>query len=120
QQRLMLAFDDLEPADAAADIDAYFLGDLRRDFQSGILEGEIRRRYSELDKAPHLLDFFFLDIAGRIEALDLSRNPAGKGCRAKCRNARNAALRSQHRLPGHLRSNPQRRQQTDAGDYHSS
>ena len=120
QQRLVLALDHLEPADAAADIDADFLGDLRRHLQSGILQGEIRRRDGELDKPPHLLDFFLLDILARIEILDLSRNPAGEGRRVKRCNPRDAALGSKDGSPRQFGSNPERRHQSDAGHYDSS
>ena len=37
--------------------------------QPGVLHGAFRGRDGELNEAPHLLDFFFLDVAGRIETL---------------------------------------------------
>ena len=120
QQGLVLALDHFESADPAADVDADFLGDFRRHLQAGILQGEIRRRNGELDETPHLLDFFLLDITARIETFDLSCDPAGKGRCVKRRNTRDAALGSKNGSPRQFGSNPQRRQQSDAGHYDSS
>ena len=120
QQRLVFALDHFEPADAAADVDAHLFGDFRRTLQAGALEGEIRRRDGELDEPPHLLDFFFFDIIGRVEALDFSGNPAGEGSRVELRDGADAGLSRADRLPGRFGSNAKRRQQTDARHYHSS
>ena len=116
----MLALDDFKSADPAADVNPNFFGDVRRHLQRGVLQGEIRRRDGELDKAPHLLDFFFLDMVGWIETFDFSRNSAGKSRGVKRRNTRNAASGRQNGSPRQFRSNPQRRQQPDAGHYDSS
>ena len=120
QQGLVFALDHLEPADPAADVHPHLLGDFRGDLQAGILQGEIRRRDGELDEAPHLLDFFFLDVCGRVETLHFSGNPAGEGSRIELRDGANAGLPRADRLPGCFGSNAQRRQQTDARHYHSS
>ncbi len=119
-QRLVLALDHFESADAAADIDADLFLVLRRHFQAGVFEGELRRRNGELDEAPHLLNFFFLDVTGRIETFDLSRNPAGKRRGIELGNGSDAALSSTDGLPGRLGPDPKRRQQADAGHYNSS
>jgi hypothetical protein len=116
----MLALDDFKSADPAADVDPYFFGDVRRHLQPGILQGEVRRRDGEMDEAPHLLDFFLLDIVAGIEPFDFSRNPAGKSGCVKRRNTRDAAFGSKQSRPRQFRSNPQRRQQSDAGHYDSS
>src|ERR1017187_6348560 len=79
-----------------------------------------RCRDGELDEAPHLLDFFFLDVIARIETFDFAGDSAGKSRRVKRRDPRDAALGSKNRTPGQFRSNPQRRQQSDAGHYDSS
>ena len=120
QQRLVFALDYFETADSAADVYTNLFGNVRRHLQSGILQGEVRRRDGELNEAPHLLDFFLLDIIAWIETLDLSCNPAGKGRCVKRRNTRDAARGSKDGTPRQFRSNPQRRQQADAGHYNSS
>src|SRR5689334_20118973 len=66
----MLAFDDVKPAYTRSDMDAYAGGILRRDLQAGHLDRLIRRRQRQVDKATHLLDFFFFDEIQRIEILD--------------------------------------------------
>ena len=79
QQGLVLALDHFESADAAADVDADALGVLRASTFSPELESaNSRRRDGELDEAPHLLDFFFLDVLGRVEILHLAGDPAGE------------------------------------------
>src|SRR5271156_6775179 len=57
----MFAFDDVESADAGADVDASGVGDFRRDLQAGHLHGEIGGGQRELDKAPGFLELFFLE-----------------------------------------------------------
>ena len=69
EQRLVLALDHFESADAAADVDADALGVFGVHLQARTAPARIRRRDGELDEAAHLLDFFFFDVAGWIEAL---------------------------------------------------
>ena len=81
EQNLVLALDDFESADAAADVDADAFGDLGRHFQAGDLQREIRRRDGELDEAPHLLDFFFLDVTARDRSPSLPGDAASESRR---------------------------------------
>ncbi len=101
----MLALDHFEPADPAADIDSHALFVFRRDLQAGALQGEIRRRDGELDEPPHLLDFFFFDVIGRVETLDLSGDLAGEGRGIELGNTGYAGLAGANRLPGRIRAN---------------
>ena len=54
----------------------------------------IRRCQREVDEAAHFLDFFFLNEVQRVEALDLSRNLAGKRSRVKAGDAVHADVRA--------------------------
>src|SRR5437763_12928160 len=106
QQRLVLAFDHLESADAASDVDADLFSDLGRHFQAAVAHGEIRRRDGGLDESPYFLNFFFLDIVGRIGALHLARDPAVKASRVKTGDGADAATGSQHSLPCFYSADP--------------
>ena len=72
----MLALDDFESADAAADDHADAFGVLRIDLEAGLSQRKIGGRDTELDKAAHFLDFFAFDELGGIEILDLSGDAA--------------------------------------------
>src|SRR5208283_3596080 len=67
----VFAFDDIESADAGADVDANALGIFRRDLQAGHFERFIRGGQRQVDEASHLLVFFFFDEVEGIEVLDL-------------------------------------------------
>src|SRR5437762_14145061 len=54
-QGRVLAFDDVESADARSDMNANVLGILRRDLQARHLHRFFRRGKSKVDKATHLL-----------------------------------------------------------------
>ena len=120
QQDLVFALDHLEPADAAADIHAHLFADVRGHLEAGIGEGEIRRRDGELDEPPHLLDLFFFDIGGRIEAFHLARNTARKGRGIELRDRADARFARANRFPGYFRPDAQRSHKADPGHYHSS
>src|SRR5471032_2287652 len=120
QQYLVLALDDFKSADSAADVDPHPLGVLRGHLQTRTRQGELRRRDGELDEAPHLLDLFFLDVVGWVETLHFSRDPAGEGRWIELGDGRNPALAHADGLPGRFRAYAERRQQPDAGHYHSS
>ena len=72
EQRLVLALDGAEPADARGDEHPDARGDLRRDLQPGVVDRELRRGDGELDEDVHLLDVFLLDELQRIELLHLT------------------------------------------------
>src|SRR5271155_5721043 len=120
QQSSVLALDHLEPADAAADVDAHLLGVFGRYFKTGVLQGEVSRRHGELDEAPHFLDLFFLDVVPGVEAFHLARDAARKCGSVELGDRSNARLSGADQLPGHFCPYPERRHKTDAGHYHSS
>ena len=72
EQVTVLALDDIESADAAADVHPDSRRILARDLEAGRSHGFIRRRDGEVDEAPHLLDFFFLDELQRVEVADFA------------------------------------------------
>ena len=120
QQVLVFALDDFKSADAAADIDADALRVLLGDLEAAGAQRIQHRRDTHLDEAAHLLDFFLLDEAGRIEMLDLARDPAVERRRIEGLDARDAVAAFEQRLPGVLRGVANRGQETDTGDYDSA
>ncbi len=78
EQIPVLALDDFESADAAADDHADAFGVLRIDLEAGLRQRKIRGRDTELDKAAHFLDFFAFDELGGIEILHLSGDAAAE------------------------------------------
>ncbi len=72
----MFALDDVETADAGADVDAGLVGDFRRDCERGLLHGEIGGGESELDEAAGLFQFFFLEPVERLEAFHFAGDAA--------------------------------------------
>src|SRR5207237_3287859 len=97
--RLVLSFDYLEPADAAADVDACPLGVLGIHREVPAFHRELRRRDGQLDKPAHLFDFFLLDVIRRIETLHLSRDTAGERGSIKRCDGSNAGAALEQRLP---------------------
>ena len=92
QQVLVLALDDFEPADAAADVDADALGVLFGDLQPGGRKRVVSiAAMRHLDEAAHLLDFFLLDELRGIEMLDLAGDLAVE--RRRCRRIQCARCR---------------------------
>ena len=80
EQVIVLAFDDIESADAGTDVDPGTLGHLFVfDFVIGHAQRFITGGNGEMDEAPHLARFFFLDDLQGIEVLDLGGNSAGEG-----------------------------------------
>src|ERR1039458_2866942 len=120
EQRQVFALDDFESADAAADVDAHILGLGGVHAQAGGTDGAIRRRDGELDEAPHLLDFFFFDVAARIESFDLAGDPAGKEVRGEGRDRSAAAFTRQYALPGCFGPNAYGGHQAHTGYDHSA
>ena len=117
EQRLVLALDGREPADARRDEDADARRVLRRHLQPRVVHRELRRRDRVLDEDVHLLDIFLLDELQRIEALDLAGDPRRELRRVELRDRADAAA-APRRAPPSSRSvpMPERRHQADAGD----
>ena len=105
----MLPLDHFESADAAADVHADVLGDIRRDLEAGAFHRELGRGDGELDKARHLLDLFFLDPARRVEVLHFAGDPAIETGSVELRNRADAAVAFLHRAPCLFGAGPDRR-----------
>ena len=120
EERLIFPLNHFEPADTAADVDTDTFGIFFRDFQAGLRHRIVSGGDRHLDKSPHLLDFFFLDELARIENLNLAGNLRIKRSRVERRNAGNAVLTLEQRLPCSFRGVADRGQQTDAGNYNSA
>ena len=116
----MLALDDFESADAAADINANLFGNVRRDFQAAPFMANSDAGDGELDKSRHLLDLFFFDPARRIEVLYLAGNAAVKRGGVELRDGTDAAPAFQDRAPSLFGAGPDRRHQANTGDDYSS
>ena len=98
EQFRMLTLDGAESADARRDEDADLVGDLRRDRQLRIVDGELARRDREEDEGVDLLDLFLLDELQRVEAFDLARNRFVNARRVEVRDRRDPA-RPAERIP---------------------
>ncbi len=116
-ERDVLAFDDVEPADARTDVNADALVILRRDLESRHFHGFIGGGDRHVNEAPHLLDFFFLDEVQRVEVLDLGGDLAGEGGGVKPGNPGDAAFAGKHGLPHVSREVAHAADQAEAGDY---
>src|SRR5579871_250457 len=90
----VLAFDNVESADARSDVYAHPLLVLGLNLEAGHMESFVGCGDGEMDEAPHLLDFFFLNVLKRIEVLDLGGDLACEVARVKASNPPYA------RLPG--------------------
>jgi hypothetical protein len=120
QQSFVLALDDFESTDAAADINADALCVFIGHRQAGAGKRIVAGRDRQLDEAPHLLDLFFLDELRWIEMFDFAGNLAVEQGRIEGFDARDTTTALEQRLPGLFRGVAHRGQQTDAGDYNSA
>src|SRR5581483_1344893 len=78
QQCAVLTLDDVEPADAAADVDPDAVVDFRRDLQPGHADGFITGCHGQVDEPSHFLHFFFVNEIERVEVADFRGNLAGE------------------------------------------
>src|SRR5579864_7396436 len=116
-ERRMFALDDVESANSRADVHAHPLVVLRRDLEPRHFERLIRGSKRQVDEAPHLLDFFFLDEVQWIEILDLGCDLAGKIAGVKAGDPADAALSSQQGFPHIFGGIPYTTDQPKACDY---
>ena len=92
EERLVLALDAGEPADAGAHEHADVRGVRLGNRQLRVIHRELRGRNRVLDEDVHLLDVLLLDELQRIESLDFARDPRGKRGRVEARDLSDAAL----------------------------
>src|SRR5271170_6853831 len=116
----MLALDDVESADAGADVHARGIRDFRSDFQAGHFHGEIGGGQSELDEAPGLLQLFFLEPVERIEIADFSGDAAVEGRGVKMSDGANAALARQQIAPDFFGANAAAANQPNARNHNTT
>ena len=93
----MLAFDDLEPADARANENANCVGIFGSHLQPSHIHRKIRSGNGEMHEPGHLLDLFLFDELSGIEPLHLAGNRASMSGRIKKGdrpNARTAGLQT--------------------------
>jgi hypothetical protein len=120
EKGLVFALDDFKSADSAADVDTHVFGLGGVHPQASRTDGAIRRRDGELDESPHLLDFFFFDVAAWIESLDLAGDPAGKEVGVESRDRSDAAFARQYALPSRFGPDAYGGQQAHTGYDHSA
>ena len=111
----MLAFDDVESADAAADVYPDALGDRVVDLEACGLSREVGRRDREEDEPSHLPQVLLVDVVERIEVLDLARHLAGEIFGVEVSDASDAVEAFTKGLPGSLRPNSNWRNQPYCG-----
>ncbi len=95
----VLALDDVEAADAGADVDAdavvIFIGDL----EAGVGHRLGRGGEGEVDEAAHLAGLFFVDEEERVEVLDLGGEADGMAGEIKGLDLGHAATASEQTFP---------------------
>src|SRR5690242_6572313 len=120
EQRLVLALDDFKSTDAAADVDADALGDIGRDFQSGLFQGKFSGGDSELDETADLFDFLAFEVKVGIEVFDFAGDLATEAGGIELLNAGNSGTAFANRLPSRLGTDSERAHQADSGYNYST
>ncbi len=95
----VFALDDVESADAGADVDADAVAVLRRDLKAGVSHGLRRGGEGEVDEAAHLAGLFFVDKEERVEVFDLGGESDGMTGEIEGFDLGHAALSSQQTVP---------------------
>src|SRR5580692_8618469 len=103
----VLAFDDVETADAGGDVNADFVEVRIFGLPVGGFDGEVRTGQGDLNEAAHFFQFFFLDPLEGIEVFDFTGDLAVKAGGVELRDDANAALAGYEVLPGFLRADAQ-------------
>ncbi len=116
----MFALDDVESADAGADVDADHLGVFRGDFQLRHFNGFVGGGDGEVNEAAHLLHIFFFDEVEGIEVEDLGCDLASEGGSVEPSDATDAALAGDDGLPDCIGGAPKGADEADAGNDDAS
>jgi hypothetical protein len=109
QESTILTLNHFERTDTAPDIDADRLRRFRRDLEPGRFQGVLSCANSELNKPPHLLDFFLVDELTRIETPDFACNSAAEVGGIELSNGDDATPACQNGLPSFFRTLANRR-----------
>src|SRR5581483_529837 len=120
QQDLVLALDDLEPADAAADVDAHAVTPFGRDGQARVGHGEVRSRDSELDEAGGLADVLLFHVPLRVEIFHFTGEARGKAGGIEELDVVDAAAPLADSAPRLFGANANGTKKTNAGDDNSA
>ncbi len=116
----MFALDDVESADAGADVDADHLGVFGSHLELRHLHRFFRGGDGEVNEAAHLLDFFFLDELEGIEVADFGGDLAGESGGVEGGDAIDAAFAGEQGFPHCAGSMADGADQPDAGDDNAS
>ncbi len=95
----MFALDDVESADAGADVNAGGICNVRSDFERRHLHREIRSGQRELNEAAGFLQLFFLEPIQRIEIANFSGDAAIKSGGVKMSDGADTAFACQQIAP---------------------
>lgn len=120
EQAGMLAFDDVEAANPAADIDATPLPVKACQVEPAVGQRLIGRRHSVLDVRRRALDLTGVKELPWVEVLDLCGKANVITTGIKARNGTGAGAPGQKRLPVFLAGVADGRDQPDAGHHHTS
>src|SRR5580700_348266 len=116
----MFALDNVESADAGADVSAGRIRDLRRNFEAGHFHSEVRGGEGELNEAPGLLQLFFLEPIEWVEIADFTRDAAIERGGVKVRDRTDTALAGQQITPYFFGADTASANQTNARNDNSA
>ncbi len=113
----VFALDDVEPADAGADVDADVVAVGLIDDQAGVGHGLCGSSESKMDKASHLARLFFLDEEQRVEVLDLGGEADGMAGEIECLDLGHAAAPGEETFPNFRGGLANAAEETDTGNH---
>src|SRR5277367_4963274 len=116
----MFALDDVETANAGADVNPGGVGYLGSDFQLGLLHGEVGSGERELNEAAGLFQFFFFEPVERLEAFYFTGDAAIESGGIEVGDGANAAFGSKDVAPDFFGPNAETADQTDTGNDHAA
>jgi hypothetical protein len=95
----VLTLNDVEPADAGADVHADAVAIGLVDLQAGVVHRLLRGGDGKVDEAAHLAGLFLVDKEQRVEVLDLGGEADGMAGEVEGLDLRHAAAAGQQALP---------------------
>ena len=116
----MFALDDVETADAGADVNAGGIGEFGRDGERGLLHGEIGGGERQLNEAAGLFQFFFLEPIERLEALYFAGDAAIETSGIEMSDGTDAAFGGENVAPDFFGPDAETADESDAGNDHAA
>ena len=116
----MLAFDDVEAADAGADVNADHLGVRFIDDEAGVLHGLLRGGHGEVDEAAHLAGLLLVHEDVGVKVLDLGGEANGVAGEIVGGDLGHAAATGEQALPDLLGGVADPADQAHARDHDTS